>query len=319
MITAIRPKRASLWNGNWAMLRDIEIVCAVILERKTTGAATRLGISQSAVSRAIAKIEERMGVSLFHRDGGRLSPTAEALKLFEKGMSIFGALESLDEPAGRGKSRAITILAPPTISHIFLAREIAEFAKHHADIMVSLDVVTIEELPSWIAEGRGDVGISDTRFAHSGVVIEPFLENRAICLMQADHPLAERRRIVPADLDGVDYVAIHRRHSFRGALDHIFAEFDVVPQITIETGGAFLAAELIQSGLGISVLNPFPLVLQDLPGTVHRPFDADFVFQTNFLMPANAQPSVAVRMFIDFIKQRKSLFFERVGNATSWT
>lgn len=299
------------------MLRDIEVVCAVILERKTTGAATRLGISQSAVSRAIAKIEERMGVPLFHREGGRLSPTAEALKLFEKGMSIFGALESLDEPTIRGKSRAITILAPPTISHMFLAREIAEFAKHHPDIMVSLDVVTIEELPSWIAEGRGDVGISDTRFAHSGVAIEPFLENRAICLMQEGHPLAERQRIVPRDLDGIDYVAIHRRHSFRGALDHIFAEFDVLPHVTIETGGAFLAAELIQSGLGVSVLNPFPLVLQELPATVHRPFDADFVFQTNFLMPANATQSVAVRMFIDFVKQRRGLFLDRIRDATT--
>ncbi|HEX7075520.1 MAG TPA: LysR family transcriptional regulator [Hyphomicrobiaceae bacterium] len=317
MSSSNRPRRASFWNGNWANLRDIEIVCAVILERKTTGAADRLGISQSAVSRAIAKIEARMKTQLFHRDGGRLSPTAEALRLFERGMAVFGILAELDEPVPDGTAREITILAPPTISHLFLIREIAAFAKAHPDIKVSFDVATIADLASWIAEGRGDVGISDARIAHSGVAIEPFIETPAICLMRRDHPLARRRRIVPTDLDGVDYVAIHRRHSLRGALDHIFNKHNVHPHVTIETGSAQFAAELIQRGLGVSVLNPFPLILQRIPNTVHRPFDADLSFQTNFIVPANIPSPVATRMFIDFIKTRRNDVLDTVRMAAA--
>lgn len=297
-------RRAAGWSGNWSLLRDIEIVCAVVIERKTTGAADRLGISQSAVSRAIAKIETRLQKKLFHREGGRLMPTADALKLYQQGNSVFEMLAGLEDEQPTA-SDEVVILAPPTLSHLYLAREIGRFAKVHPEIMVSLDVVTIEELPGSIAEGRGDVGLTDTMFLHSGVTVEPFVETPGICVLPESHPLAEKETISPQDLDGVNYVAIHRRHSLRGTLDRIFADAHSKPKITIETGGAVLAAELIQEGLGVSVLNPFPLVLHALDGIAYRKFDADIQFRTSFLMPGNSMPSVSTRIFLDFMKGRR--------------
>lgn len=297
-------RRSAGWSGNWSLLRDVEIVCAVVLERKTTGAAERLGISQSAVSRAIGKIEERLQKKLFHREGGRLTPTADALMLYQQGNSVFEALAGLEgnQPP---PAEQVVVLAPPTLSHLYLAREIAHFVRAHPGIMVSLDVVTIEELPGWIAERRGDVGFTDTMFLHSGVTIESFIETSGICVLPPEHPLAKRQVISPRDLDNMDYVAIHRRHSLRGALDKIFAEYGTVPKITVETGGAVLAAELIQEGLGVSVLNPFPLVLSGLKDLVYRRFEADLPFRTNFLLPANVVPSVSTQIFLDFMKERR--------------
>lgn len=306
MTTERDRRRAAGWSGNWSLLRDVEIICAVVIERKTTGAADRLGISQSAVSRAIAKIEQRLEKKLFHREGGRLTPTADALKLYRQGNAVFEAMAGL-EGEQTAAAEEVVVLAPPTLSHLYLAREIARFAKAHPEIMVSLDVVTIEELPGWIAEGRGDVGLTDTTFLHSGVSMEPFLETPGICLMPDGHALSELRSVSPGDLHGIDYVAIHRRHSLRGSMDTIFAAAGVKPRITIETGGALLAAELIQEGLGVSVLNPFPLALRPVQGLTFRPFDADLHFRTSFLTPANTVPSVSTRIFLDFMKERREV------------
>lgn len=305
-MTNERDRRSPGWTGNWSLLRDVEIVSAVVIERKTTGAADRLGISQSAVSRAIAKIEARLKKKLFHREGGRLTPTADALKLYQQGNAVFEALAHLEGNQPMATEEVI-VLAPPTLSHLYLAREIARFAKAHPEIMISLDVVTIEELPGWIAEKRGDVGLTDTMFLHSGVSMESFLETPGICVMPHDHPLAAKDLIAPRDLDGIDYVAIHRRHSLRGALDKIFAGAGTTPKVTIETGGALLAAELIQEGLGVSVLNPFPLVLGGLKGLAFRRFNAELHFRTNLLMPANSVPSVSTRIFLDFMKERRDV------------
>lgn len=292
------------YSSNWALLRDIEIISCVVVERKTTGAAERLGLSQSAVSRAIAKIEHRLGRKLFHREGGRLTPTADALRLHERGNAIFEALAGLDN-AETKTSEQVSVVAPPTLSHLYLTREIATFARQHPRIMISLDIVTIEELPGWIAEGRSDLGLCDTTFLHAGVMIEQFIETPAICFMREDHPLARKTTIAPEDLHGRDYVAIHKRHSLRGTLDKIFADATTRPRITIETGGAVMAAELIREGLGVSVLNPFPLVLQDMSGLTCRRFDANMPFRTNFLMPGSTTPSVATRLFLDFMKARR--------------
>ena len=299
-------KRSSDWTGSWSILRDIEVICAVIVERKTTGAAQRLGISQPAVSRAIAKIEARLGKKLFHREAGRLVPTADALQLYERSNHIFAALADLKSLPSDGVQEQLVILAPPTMTHLFLGREVASFAVKHPNIIPSFDIVMSQALPGAIAEGRGHLALFDASFMHSGVVVEPFLDTQAVCFLPEAHPLAARDRITPADLDGVDYVAINRRYAFSAMLERIFAEHRAQPRVVIETDVAMLATDFVRAGLGVTVLNPFPLLLGDRTGLAIRPFVPAFPFRTSLLLPANEPLSAAARKFIDFLKERRA-------------
>lgn len=298
--------RYSSWSGNWSFLRDLEVICAVIVERKTTGAAQRLGISQPAVSRAIMKIETRLGRTLFHREAGRLVPTADALSLYERSCHIFDALEQLERPASNELPQRLVILSPPTISHLFLGREVAAFANEHPEITLSLDIVTSQELPSAISEGRGHLGMVDGDFMHSGVVVEPFLDTTAVCLLPEAHALSTKRKITAADLDGVAFVGINRRHSFSNKLDQIFNEARTTPRYVIETDAAMLAIEFVREGLGVTVLNPFPLLLGERTGLLARPFEPKIPFRANFVVPANEPTSAPARKFIDFLKNRRA-------------
>ncbi len=300
-----RDIRASKWTGNWSLLRDVEIICAVIVERKTTGAAERLGISQPAVSRAIAKIEERLGRSLFHREAGRLVPTAHALALYERSGRIFEALSSLEAIETGEARQTLSILAPPTIAALFFERQVAAFAKAHPELRISFDIVTLQDLPSAIAEHRGDLGLLDADITHAGTILEPFIETAAVCLMPAGHPLAGRRSVRPSDLAGQDYVGIKRRHTLRGALDRIFTEANAHPRFVIETDAALSARNFVASGLGVSVLNPFPLLIDAPADLVARPFEPTIQFRTRFILPADAPPAAPARQFIDFIKEQR--------------
>lgn len=299
-------KRSSDWTGSWSILRDVEVICAVIVERKTTGAAQRLGISQPAVSRAIAKIEARLGKTLFHREAGRLVPTADALQLYERSTHIFAALADLRAFTSDEVQERLVILAPPTMTHLFLAGEVAQFVRAHPSIMPSFDIVTSPELPGAIAEGRGHLGLIDLSLMHSGVVVEPFLDTDAVCFLPEGHPLAAKSTITPIDLDGVDYVAINRRYPFSAMLDRVFTEHRVSPRFVIETDVAMLATGFVRAGLGVAVLNPFPLLLGDRTGLVTRPFEPAFHFRTSLVLPANKPLSAAARKFIDFLKERRS-------------
>ena len=116
----VRTQRNAAWSGSWATLRDLEVFQAVIEERKTTAAAQRLGISQPAVSRALASMEQKSKRSLFRHQGTRLVPTADAMALYEEIQPIFHALAQLSHfDWTQQKPASLRIACPPTMAHCF--------------------------------------------------------------------------------------------------------------------------------------------------------------------------------------------------------
>ena len=297
--------RASGWSGSWTLMRDIEVICAVVAERKTTGAAVRLGVSQPAISRAISKIEKRLGKRLFHREAGRLVPTDDALVLYERGCKIFETLAEITHPLSDATPDSFTILAPPTIANLYLSAEVSTFAATQANTVVSLDIALSHELPNAIAERRGHVGVMDGAVLHSGVASDLLFTTSGVCLLPKGHPLASKRVIQAADLDGLAYIAVYRRHPLRARLDRIFGEAQVAPRIVVETDLSTLACDFVCKGLGVSVLNPFPLLLNRRQGFVVRKFAPQLDFQTNLIVSANDLLPPPARRFVDILKSKR--------------
>lgn len=65
-------------------LRALHSFVEIIRSGSATAAGQRLGMTQPAVSRMIAQLEQRVGFELFYRDRGRLVPTKDALLLAEE-------------------------------------------------------------------------------------------------------------------------------------------------------------------------------------------------------------------------------------------
>ena len=80
-------------------LRQMEVFRAVMLTGSMNGAAKLLFVSQPAVSRLIAHAEQSLGLQLFARDKGKLTPTPEAQRLFEEVGPLFEEALRIDELA----------------------------------------------------------------------------------------------------------------------------------------------------------------------------------------------------------------------------
>ncbi|MFA7432157.1 MAG: LysR family transcriptional regulator [Gemmobacter sp.] len=298
-------------------LRELEVLRALVTSGTATAAADRLGISQPAVSRAVAQIESRLDRRLFLREGGRLVPTPEALAIDAEIDPVFAALSRIENAASRhpDPSVPLRIAAPPTIAHRFLPGPAAELARGYPDLPVFLDVLSSDVLVTHVAEGRADIAITDTQPNHAGVRVEPFHETRIVCLMRRDHPLAGRETITPADLDGQDFVAQTRRHSARAASDRALDEGGARPRITIETATVVSAAELVAEGLGLALINPFPVALRLDPVLVTRPFVPTITLRTSFLTPAGVRPSATVLAFMALVRARAEASLTGVPHA----
>lgn len=287
-------------------LRELEVLRALVQSGTTRAAADRLGISQPAVSRAVAQLEARLKRALFRREGGRLVPLAEALAVDAELDPVFAALGRIEHAATRAPDPSVPlrIAAPPTIAHRFLPGPVGDFLRAHPGVPVNVDVLSSDLLVTQVAEGRVDVAMSDVEPSHAGVRAEPFRTTEAVCLMRREHPLAAREWVGPGDLDGAEFIALTRRHSARVAIDAVFAAAGVRCQIVIETATSVSASEYVREGLGLTLVNPFPVAWRLDPALAVRPFRPGIALRSSFLLPSGVRPGAAALAFMALVRAR---------------
>jgi DNA-binding transcriptional LysR family regulator len=294
-------------SGRRPSLRELEVLRTLITHGKTTAAAAKLGISQPAVSRAIHQLEQRTGLVLFRREGGRLLPTAEALALHQESEPIFQTLERLERSRWRPEEAhaALRICAPPTLAHLFLHRLLADFSRAEPDVRIYLEIRSGLDVVSMVANGDMDLGVVDVGQEHSGVRLIAFRSSEAHAVVPAGSPLFGREVLEPRDFDRVPFVALARRFPSRTMLERLFRGAGVTPEIVIEVSTAVAAYEFAREGVGIAIINPFPLSLRQDDAVAFRRFRPLIAYETSFVLPSMSPPTPVARRFVDFLRARQ--------------
>ena len=284
-------------------LREFEALRALVTTGTTVGAARRLGISQSAVSRSLAQLEGRIGRSLFIREAGRIRLTEGALRLNEKLDPLFETLADIDGANWLAPDdQPLRLIVPPTLAHHFIISRVARFLKRNPGRKVQLDIQATDVLVSGILDDRYDLGVTSGMIQRTGVTLLPWRKSQIVCAMPAHHPLAAKEMISVEDLEGVEVVEFLGRLGTRALTDQLFARAGVQIKPVAETATNMAALELVREGLGVTLINPFPLLSGGIPGIVAKPFNAPITYQTSFVLPAGRTPSEVARQFMRFIK-----------------
>ena len=117
------------------------IFASVVEHRSFSGAAVTLGVSKATVSKAISRLETRLGTTLFHRTSRRLTLTDSGQALAERAQRILTegqcaeehALDAASAPAG-----LVRIAAPLTFGIKHLGPVLADFLALHPAIRIDL-------------------------------------------------------------------------------------------------------------------------------------------------------------------------------------
>lgn len=164
-------------------------------------AASRLGVSQSAVSHAIASLERLTGRPVMTRDVP-IAPTLLGRQLLEHAriaIAAVSAAENLLRRAGDDPGGAVTLAATPTACHGLLPDLLARW---HAEFP-GVEVVILEgeddEVDGWLESGTADLAILVTPHdSVSGSLSVARDEFRAV--LRTDHPFAGEQAVDVADL-----------------------------------------------------------------------------------------------------------------------
>ncbi|WP_299500013.1 LysR substrate-binding domain-containing protein [uncultured Roseobacter sp.] len=285
----------------WHSLPEYQALRALMESGTTSKAAIRLGLSQSAVSRSIANLEARTGRILFERDGGRLRPTNEAAQLNRRLDPLFEALDRIDGPP-EAAQETLRIVAPPTYAHRFLVHHIATFLKTNPHFYVSLEVSPSEDVIRGILEERFDLGLTGVELSRDGVKLTPYRTSSAVCAMASDHAFASRETIQPEDLDGQALIALTHRHARRAQLEKVLHGCRSTPHIVAEASTSFAAVDLAKEGLGLTIVNPFPVVQYRANDVVFRPFASQIECRSYFVTPDHGPTPSIARAFMRHLR-----------------
>ena len=151
-------------------LAELSAFATVAEERSFTRAATRLSISQSALSHSIRELEKRLGLQLLARTTRSVSPTAAGTALLQE---LAPALERIEravaetrkqreKPAGR-----IRLIVPRTATQMVILPKLARFNRSYPEIILE---VTSSNDPVDLVAGQYDAGVQLGEFIQRDMI-----------------------------------------------------------------------------------------------------------------------------------------------------
>lgn len=223
-------------------------------------AAGRLGVSQSAVSHAVAALERMAGRAVLTRDGvPRPTPLGE--RILEHARTAVAAVSAVEELTGRRDDHVrgeVILAAPPTVCHGLLPDLLAGWAADFPDVRVSLLEGEDDDVAGWLDGAVADLAVLVDAPPGAGTVLG---SDRFHAVLRSDHPLAGLAEIDLADLADDELLLsvggcerhIRELHRLAGAR---FAPAHRVRQLsTLFT--------MVAAGLGVSVV---PGLAAGMPG-----------------------------------------------------
>ncbi|WP_342051375.1 MULTISPECIES: LysR family transcriptional regulator [unclassified Cupriavidus] len=135
-------------------LGGIGVVSAVVEAGSFARAGEALGLTQPAVSRAVARLEERIGIRIFNRTARAISLTDEGRIFYEAMTPLLAEIERVLDEAGGSKENVrgrLRVNVDATFGHYVLAPRIGEFLERFPEI--SLEISVRDRMGDLVAEG----------------------------------------------------------------------------------------------------------------------------------------------------------------------
>jgi DNA-binding transcriptional LysR family regulator len=286
--------------------RQIECFRAVIVLRSMTRASEALSISQPAVSRLMRDMEINLGLSLFRRRKGGLQPTEEALALYAEVERSFVGVGKIERAAIRIRERQagnLRICAMPALMHSFLPYVVDVFLRDHSGVAVTLHTFDADLAVEQLRTRQFDIGYVMTPADTTGVTVGPVRRARCVCVLPPRHRLAKRETVAIDDLRDEPFISLAEGTMTRLKVDAAFEAANVTRRLEIESHWSATICNMVERGLGLSIIEPFTAEDFAARGGTVRPFEPVIDFSFVQVRQARAVDPPLVTAFLATLEQ----------------
>jgi DNA-binding transcriptional LysR family regulator len=286
---------------------QLQVYVAVAEEQGFAAAARRLQLSPPAVTRAVAGLEDRLGVKLLDRTTRYVRATEAGQRYLEDARQVLANLESADEVAAgiNAEPRGhLAVTAPVLFGHKFVIPGIVDYLERYP--AMDVDAVFLDRVVNLLEEGL-DVGVRIGELPDSTMRALPVGTVRSVVVAAPEYLTRQGTPAAPQDLLEHSVIASSAGNfasgwRFSGTLgEH---PLRVQPRLTVTTNDAAITAAL--EGFGITRLLSYQVAAEVEAGRLK-------ILLGEFEPPANPvhivhregrYSSAKVRAFIDLMAER---------------
>ena len=222
-------------------------------------AAGSLGMSQPALSGAVAALEETLGVQLLERTTRKvlLSPAGERMAV--RARAVLRAVGELLEEAEAAQAPFTGVLrlgVIPTVAPYLLPTVLGLVHERYPDLDLQVHEEQTASLLEGLGQGRLDLLLCAVPLGAPWVREVPLFDEDFVLVTPYDHPCAGRRDLPRSSLRELDLLLLDEGHCLRDQALDICREAGRTEGATVTTSAAGLSTlvQLVAGGMGVTLL-----------------------------------------------------------------
>jgi DNA-binding transcriptional LysR family regulator len=255
-------------------LRQLRVFQSVARSRNFSRTGEAVGLTQPAVSRAIGELEHAMGLRLLDR-------TTREVALTEAGRSLAARLDrvldeldaTLDDIAGLADAEGgeVRVASSPTLSAYLMPGCIAACARAAPRVrFLLLDRIQQDVLAS-VRGGEVDFGVVVEPPEVDDLDCEGILRDPFVLVTPQQHRFARSASVRWKALDGASLVLLDNASGSRRYVDEALARHGVSCKVEQELGHPTTVFQMVEAGIGLTVMPRLAVPPAGLPGLAVRP------------------------------------------------
>lgn len=253
-------------------LEQLRLFIAVAEREHMTAGARALNVTQSAASAAIAALEERHAVRLFHRVGRGITLTEAGRLFLTEARAVLAratAAENVLDDLGALRRGTLRVVASQTIAAYWLPPLLAAFRHQHPALSIALAIHNTEQAAAQVHSGEAEIGIVEGRIDDPALAQWPIGEDQLLLV------LAEPFDTLPIDgtwMQRARWIMREEGSGTRSTLDRHLHRLGIDPG-TLDVALVLPSNEsvrtAVEAGAGIAALSSLVVAPGIRAGTLH--------------------------------------------------
>jgi DNA-binding transcriptional LysR family regulator len=288
-------------------LRVLRYLVTVADQGSITKASRQLGISQPAISGAIAEAEAGLGTQIFVRHHARgVSTTAVGMRFIHEARLLLKHAQDFERSAaalGSSITGEITVGCFGTLATRYMPALLSEFARRMPSITIQLEEGNQQEIVDGLISGRMEIAIAYAYALPREITGDTLVELPPYLLVSANHDLAKQDKISLKQVANEPFILLDLPHS-REYFMNLFGACGIMPMISYRSKSYELIRGLVGHGRGYTIHNALPgtSVTYDGSSVAARAIVEDLpAVRVTSLRLRNQTMRPAVKAFADFL------------------
>src|ERR1700677_1164270 len=295
-------------------MRHLHAVVVLAEEMNFTRAAHRLNISQPALSKQLAELEEQYGLYLFNREKGRLFELTEAGQIFveEAGAALSHAERAIQlaRATQAGGERVLMVGHSPHCDQSWISTVVAIRLPLYPRLRIRLMGQFPVELVRSVVVGELNLALVTAPLLNTDVTAVPFAQSPLYAALPENHPAAKEEYLDLQDLAEDDWILFPKRlHPIvYHAIMDVARRDGIRPKCTHDAVTSEQAVQLVSEQVGVAIVTKPNAVAFRIKNVALKPFsDKSLWFKTYVIMRKNDDSRLTNQFVRSFLRKYAAL------------